>query len=176
MIASPARRSGPPGFLLRAAAVLPLRYEMRFAMQDGNTRIFAFSIRDRMKHKRSPSSNLTVHLMEQRQQIVFVDIDGVLLSRAAWGSPANVRLLAEEAVRAMATFESSARASFDPVSVVLVNRACHRTDRLIVLSTSWRKSYGIPETRAKLVAEGIEEALFHPDYACPLGSGREKGR
>jgi hypothetical protein len=108
--------------------------------------------------------------------IVFLDIDGVVLSTSTRDLPANVRLLQDEAVRAMSTWEFSDRACFDPVSVMLVNRLCHRTGRRIVLSTSWRKSFGVPETRAKLVAEGIEDGLFHADYSCPLGSMLDKAR
>jgi hypothetical protein len=114
--------------------------------------------------------------MSSLTPIVFLDIDGVLLSTTTWGLPANVRLLREEAGRMMSTWEFSERASFDPMAIMLVNRLCHRTGARIVLSTSWRKSFGVPETRAKLVAEGIEDALFHADYSCPLGSMLDKAR
>jgi HAD domain in Swiss Army Knife RNA repair proteins len=114
--------------------------------------------------------------MSTQSPIIFLDIDGGLLSTTTWGLPANVRLLREEATRMMSTWEFSERATFDPTSVMLVNRLCHRTGARIVLSTSWRKSFGVPETRAKLVAEGIEDALFHADYSCPLGSMLDKAR
>jgi hypothetical protein len=112
----------------------------------------------------------------ERPPVVFLDIDGVLLSRSTWDLPANVSLLREESARQMSTWEFSDRATFDPVAVMLVNRLCHRTGGRIVMSTSWRASFGIPETRAKLVAEGIGDALFHADYACPLGRPLDKAR
>ena len=100
-------------------------------------------------------------------RIVFLDIDGVLLSRAAWDLPANTKLLLENERRAMSTSEFSSLTTFDPVAVMLVNRLCRRTGARLVLCTTWRYSYGAAETRAKLVEQGIEEGLFHESWSCP---------
>jgi hypothetical protein len=114
--------------------------------------------------------------MKPESPVVFLDIDGVLLSTSTWDLPANVRLLRESDERAMSTAEYSDLASFDPVAVMLVNRLCQRTGARIVISTSWRYSSGVPETRTKLEAEGIEPSLFHDDYACPVGRPLDKTR
>ncbi|ONH84238.1 hypothetical protein APZ41_005345 [Roseomonas mucosa] len=107
-------------------------------------------------------------------RVLFLDIDGVLLSGRAWLLPTNQRLQAM--IRAMsgraATMRLVAEAVFDPVAVELVNRVADATGARIVVSSSWRYTVGPEATRGKLLEQGLLEKLMHPDWACaPTGPG-----
>ncbi|MDB5363899.1 MAG: hypothetical protein JWO51_5196 [Rhodospirillales bacterium] len=102
-------------------------------------------------------------------QIVFLDIDGVLMPAKAWLLPANKPLLdGPRAGRAL-------KARFDPTAVALLNRLIERTQAKLVICSDWRKTVGAAETLEKLVAEGIPRAAFHDDFSTPeIRSGEKK--
>jgi len=102
--------------------------------------------------------------------ILFLDIDGVLLSGRAWMLPSN-RLLKERAAdlsRRQALDLLGREATFDACAVALAVRVCAATGAHIVVSSSWRYTVGLEGTRAKLLHQGIPAHLLHPDWACPM--------
>jgi hypothetical protein len=111
---------------------------------------------------------------EARPRVVFIDIDGVLLTRARWLHPANTAaraLLAEKSETARR--RALETVSYDPNAVQLVNRLARTTRAKLVVSSFWRRSFGVEETHRKLLAEGIEPDLFHDDHSCDAGYSRD---
>jgi hypothetical protein len=102
--------------------------------------------------------------------ILFVDIDGVLLSGRAWLLPVNRRLQVAGAklTRQEATKLIGREAQFDTCAVALVSRICQATGARMVVASSWRYTVGYEQTRAKLLEQGLSEAMFHEDWACPM--------
>ena len=100
--------------------------------------------------------------------ILFLDIDGVLLTGRAWLMPVNAearRLLREGRQQLI---EAAKMVRFDPLAVNLAVRLCEQAGAKLVIASNWRHTVGPAATKAKLVDQGIPEALFHPDYACPV--------
>jgi hypothetical protein len=101
-------------------------------------------------------------------RILFLDIDGVLLSGRAWLLPPNRRLQAKLTTMADqgAAELIAAEAAFDPVAVELVNRVAEATGSQIVISSNWRYRPGPRKTRCKLLEQGIRTELMHRDWFC----------
>lgn len=105
------------------------------------------------------------------QKIIFLDIDGVLLSRRAWAMSVNEAALN---VGRKNLEQFTALSVFDPVGVALINRLCRCTGALIVISSLWRYSVNPDRTRDKLIEQGIDESLFHPtEWYCHLNRRRQ---
>ncbi|MGG5890473.1 HAD domain-containing protein [Falsiroseomonas sp. HC035] len=102
-----------------------------------------------------------------RPRVVFIDIDGVLLTRAGWLHPRNAEA---RAAMAEGTWDGRQRGmslvSFDQHAIWLLNRLARLADAHIVVSSMWRRSFGAEQTVAKLVAEGLDATLLHADPAC----------
>lgn len=103
--------------------------------------------------------------------VLFLDIDGVLLSGRTWLLPVNRRLQAAgvKLTRQEASELIGREAQFDPCAVALVSRICEATGARIVVASSWRYTVGYEQTRVKLIEEGLPEAMLHEDWACPMG-------
>ena len=103
-------------------------------------------------------------------RIIFLDIDGVLLSERAWAQPENKALLDDVCLwerhsQSQAVLE---RAVFDPEAVDLVNQLAKRAEAKIVISSNWRITYRHAPTLKKVLDQGIREDLMHPDAPiCP---------
>lgn len=106
--------------------------------------------------------------------ILFLDIDGVLLSGRAWLLPVNRRLQATGAK--LTTQEASKlmgrEVELDVCAVALVSRICEATGARIVVASSWRYTVGCEQTRAKLLEQGLPEAMFHEEWACTVDHSR----
>lgn len=102
--------------------------------------------------------------------VLFLDIDGVLLSGRAWLLPVNRRLQAAGArlTRLEASKLIGCEAEFDACAMALVSRICEITGARIVVASSWRYTVGYEQTQAKLLEQGLPEAFFHEDWACPM--------
>lgn len=113
-------------------------------------------------------------------RVVFLDIDGVLLSGRAWLLPANQLL--KVTIRTMsglaAVQQLAAEVVFDPVAVELLNRVAEATGAGIVVSSSWRYIAGPLATRRKLLEQKVREELMHADWACEMTGrgGNDKSR
>lgn len=102
--------------------------------------------------------------------VLFLDIDGVLLSGRAWQLPVNRRLQVAGAklTRQEASKLIGREAQFDPCAVALVSRICEATGARIVVASSWRYAVGCEQTRVKLLEQGLSGAVLHEDWACPV--------
>ncbi|MBB5694427.1 HAD domain-containing protein [Muricoccus pecuniae] len=102
--------------------------------------------------------------------VLFLDIDGVLLSSRAWLLPANQDLQAMSA--GLPRWQSlqlvGHEVVFDPCAVALVGRICEATGAQVVVASFWRYTVGPELTRTKLLDQGLPGALLHEDWACPM--------
>lgn len=107
-------------------------------------------------------------LRGERQRILMLDIDGVLLSGRALLLPGNGHYWAEDRANDRHSIRADAlRAVFDPTAVALVNRLCAVAGAKVVIHSNWRKTVGLEETRAKLMEQGIEESHLREVWATP---------
>lgn len=107
-------------------------------------------------------------LRGERQRILMLDIDGVLLSGRSLLLPGNAHYWAEARANDRHSIRADAlRAVFDPTAVALVNRLCTVAGAKVVIHSNWRKTVGLEETRAKLMEQGIEASHLHEVWATP---------
>jgi len=91
-------------------------------------------------------------------RILFLDIDGPLIPSRAYEMPSQTH-------NPFVTI-------FDPCAVGMINKACEKQDRKIVLHSSWiRTAHMYPETlnmdvREWCIHQGIHKSLFHEDAYC----------
>jgi len=104
--------------------------------------------------------------MTDLPRIIFIDIDGVLLSSRAWRSPANAN--AREFRSAWRWPEAQDAAVFDAEAVAWLNRMCSDVGAQVVLISSWRMSFGMDATAKKLVAQGVERRHLHAVPCAPF--------
>lgn len=107
-------------------------------------------------------------------KVLFLDIDGVLLSGRAWALPDNAE--PERLARAGQITDALRGVRFDPVAVALVNRLCSRSGAKLVCHSTWRMTYGRERTQQKLLEEGIDAAHLHPALCRTHGSQIDKWR
>ncbi|SUE63185.1 HAD domain-containing protein [Roseomonas gilardii] len=99
--------------------------------------------------------------------IIFLDIDGVLLTERAWATPANVAARRLDDGTVVGLRRCAAAVEFDPIAIALVVALAQTAGARIVVSSNWRGSVGCAETVAKLIQQGIPAGLFHDDPCCP---------
>lgn len=102
--------------------------------------------------------------MVTTENIVFVDIDGVLLPLKDCRAPDNAELLRSRPVGFMGQLRFSAEA------IRLLVRLADLAEARLVLSSNWRRSWG-PDSdalMAKLVSEGLRQDLWHENWFAPL--------
>lgn len=107
--------------------------------------------------------------------VVFLDIDGVLLSGRAWALPGNNLDGVPKGGAHVPIMDVVKGVRFDPVAVALVNRLCERTGARLVVHSNWRRNVGLETTRLKLVEQGIDGGHFHEDWACRWKLSSDKG-
>lgn len=112
--------------------------------------------------------------------IVFLDIDGVVMTRRALAHPDNIALY--EALKGMEGQEKAKAKkdlplslAFDAAAIHLLVRLCSEAGAKIVLHTNWRRNVGCKETKETLVRQGLPEEFFHRDYYCTFRMTSEKG-
>ncbi len=99
------------------------------------------------------------------KRIIFLDIDGVLNSALFRAEHTN----GEGVTIVNGAFDATAH--IDPQRVARLNRLIEATDAEVVLSSSWRKLFGLERTQASLKAKGF----VHLIADCTLrlvGEGR----
>ncbi|MGX9967097.1 HAD domain-containing protein [Roseomonas sp. F4] len=110
------------------------------------------------------------------QPVIFIDVDGPLLSKRAWLLPSN-RELRKRIVwlsGRQISREIGRHVVFEPSAMRLLAHIHQATGALYVVSSDWRYSVGLAETRAKLIEQGLDEDMLHEDWACPLMQHGEK--
>lgn len=108
-------------------------------------------------------------------KIIFLDIDGVLLSGKALLLPQNKKAKSTYNQAQLTSNERHTRlkkyalsVQFDPCAVALINRLAKVTGAKIVVQSNWRRNIGFDETKQKLVEQGINPDYFHEDWCCPI--------
>lgn len=103
-------------------------------------------------------------------KIVFLDIDGVLLSERALCLPENEIFRAWRASggRAPDAGLVATEVRFDPCAVSLVNRLCDRTGARLVVHSNWRRVMNAHDLMKKLVGQGLHVRHFHDDWFCGM--------
>lgn len=114
-------------------------------------------------------------------KIIFLDIDGVLLSGKALLMPQN--MMAKKKLRESDDAKSrhtkvkefAMSSQFDPCAIALVNRLAEVSGAKIVVQSNWRRNIGFDETKEKLIEQGILPTHFHEDWVCMIrGFSSEK--
>ena len=101
--------------------------------------------------------------------VIFLDVDGVLMTGRAWAMPEN----AGACERARLDPKAAAMtARFDPAAMGLLNELVRDTGARLVISSSWRYTVGPDQTLAKLVEQGVSADSFHVEWCCPLNRFR----
>lgn len=96
--------------------------------------------------------------------VIFIDIDGPLLPRRMWAAAENIALLSERVSDRMP------RLRLDPGCIGLLVRLCDLTGAHLILASNWRRTWPheAMALRAKLVAEGLREDLWHEGWMLPV--------
>lgn len=98
------------------------------------------------------------------EKVIFIDIDGVLLSLEGCKSPENAALLKARPDGFMAHL------CFDAEPVKLIVELADDAGAKLVLSSNWRRVWGGDgdALMTKLAAEGLREDLWHEDWYLPV--------
>ncbi|XUY30458.1 HAD domain-containing protein (plasmid) [Agrobacterium sp. rho-8.1] len=96
--------------------------------------------------------------------VIFLDIDGPLLSRRMWAAADNFALIR------MPVDERIAHLKLDPGSVGLISRACELVQAQLVLASNWRRTWpgDLGALRRKLEHEGLARDLWHHNWKLPV--------
>lgn len=96
--------------------------------------------------------------VRQKNRVLFLDIDGPMIPLRSYDMPGQTRPVVTK---------------FDSSAVGMVNRACFKTGRQIVLHTSWiRTNFWKPgidgpgDVHDHCIEQGIKAELFHEDAYC----------
>ena len=96
--------------------------------------------------------------------VIFLDIDGPLLSRRMWAASENFALLQTPVAQRIALLK------FDPGSVGLICRACELAQAQLVLASNWRRTWpgDLGALKRKLEYEGLPPHLWHHNWKLPV--------
>lgn len=86
-------------------------------------------------------------------KILFLDIDGVVLPGRAYMLPNQTKPIVKV---------------FDPCAVAMLNQACKKQGRKIVVHSSWIRYWDDEELNVKdhIINQGIDPDHFHEDWSC----------
>lgn len=102
---------------------------------------------------------------QQATQIIFLDIDGVMLPERAYALPENV---AEVKSAGSMSFARPERVALHPEAVdALSQLGARHPEAKLVLCSSWRHNLGVAPTIACLTRHGVDQDFWHEDPACP---------
>lgn len=101
------------------------------------------------------------------EKIIFLDIDGVLMSGKAFILPSNINIMDKIKGKKHSPKDTALQLTFDPIAVALLNRLCDMTQAKIVIISNWRRNIGRDKTKEKLIEQGINKDYFHTDFYCP---------
>lgn len=108
------------------------------------------------------------------QNIIFLDIDGVILPEICHLSVDAISLkesILNDEKNKDNHFDNlksyNQNLQFDKGCIEYLNRLCLKSDGLIVIHSNWRNHFSGQELKDKLVSEGILEKYFHKNFICP---------
>ena len=103
-------------------------------------------------------------------RVIFLDIDGVLLTFRNWISPDNLGFVLSPVEERIGDLQ------LDVGCIALIARLCDLTDASLVLASTWRKTWphGYEALLDRLVAQGLGRELWHEDWMLPVLPGRHK--
>lgn len=114
--------------------------------------------------------------MTDKENIIFVDIDGPLLPARQWYVPENSRILQEvkgNTAEIQNSFELKKRIRFDPIAIAMFNTWVHFSKAKVVLSTNWVGHTSVPEILELCLINGMD-IMLHTEPVTPkfLSSNR----
>jgi HAD domain in Swiss Army Knife RNA repair proteins len=100
-------------------------------------------------------------------KILFLDIDGTLVSGRALALPENAPVL-QKLAQADTGAELALASALDPCAVALIGRVCRLSGAQIIVHSGRRWTVGNDATVEHLVSHGLPLELFHPQRCCRL--------
>jgi hypothetical protein len=107
--------------------------------------------------------------------VLFLDIDGVILPGRVLHSPANAACLVRAKRDGLGLVETVLSLTFDADAIGYINDICRQTNARLVLSSDWRYRVGFEATREKLYREGLDDRHWHDHWDLPGIDGSSKG-
>ncbi|NTE90094.1 HAD domain-containing protein [Agrobacterium rubi] len=103
-------------------------------------------------------------------RLVFIDIDGVLLSFRSWTTSHNAPLWRSPVAQRMKHLE------LDQTSIGLLVRLCDLAKARLVLTSTWRKTWphDLTALHDRLIEQGLRRDLWHHEWMVPVAAGRSK--
>ncbi len=103
-------------------------------------------------------------------RVVFLDIDGVLLTTGNWLQPDNFEFVISPVEERMD------KVRLDPRSTAFIVRLCDLANASLVLASSWRRTwpYDHGALLDHLVEQGLRRDLWHENWMLPVLPGQKK--
>ncbi len=103
-------------------------------------------------------------------RLVFIDIDGVLLSFRSWTTGHNAPLWRLPVAQRMKHLE------LDQTSIGLLVRLCDLAKARLVLTSTWRKTWphDLTALHERLIEQGLRRDLWHQEWMVPVSANRSK--
>lgn len=103
-------------------------------------------------------------------RLVFIDIDGVLLSFRSWTTAHNAPLWRLPVAQRMKHLE------LDQTSIGLLVRLCDLAKAKLVLTSTWRKTWphDLTALHDRLIEQGLRRDLWHSEWMVPVSADRSK--
>ncbi|KIP99946.1 hypothetical protein RU07_17805 [Agrobacterium tumefaciens] len=103
-------------------------------------------------------------------RLVFIDIDGVLLSFRSWTTAHNTPLWRLPVAQRMKHLE------LDQTSIGLLVRLCDLAKAKLVLTSTWRKTWphDLTALHERLIEQGLRRDLWHQEWMVPVVADRSK--
>ena len=103
-------------------------------------------------------------------RVIFLDIDGVLLTFGNWVIPHNYELVSTPVEARMDQLQ------LDPRSIALIVKLCDLADASLVLASGWRKTWPHDHEALldRLVEQGLRRELWHQNWMLPVLPGFNK--
>jgi hypothetical protein len=104
------------------------------------------------------AGNIILRNNKYMNKVLFLDIDGVVLPSRAYHLPNQTKPIVK---------------IFDPCAVSLINKACNKQKRKIVIHSSWiltglwnPDNYGTIGVLEHCISQGFDKDVFHSDAYC----------